>query len=218
MTIETLIKVVPPPAAPFEAFGGPWEPIEAELGTALPQDYKDFVRLYGNGYFMEFLGVNVPSSGNPNTRLESQVPVICATFFDFDDEELPYPLWAHPGGLVPFGGTDNGDFLFWLPRGAPADWGVVVWDRGLYGFEAFDCDLTDFLAGLATGEILPKEFPDDLLPCDCLFRPDSSEPARQRLRLAAADPADASFSFSWRIGGYGTGLSGISTCRLCDDE
>lgn len=171
MTIDALIKAVPPPVTPFEAFSGPWEPVETELGTVLPQDYKDFVRLYGNGYFMQFLGICVPRSRNPNMRLESQVRVICDTFLN--DDEVPYPLWPNPGGLLPFGGTDNGDYLFWLPRGAPADWGVVVWDRGFWGFETFDCDLTDFLAGLATGEILPKEFPDDLLPCDRLFEPTS---------------------------------------------
>lgn len=175
MTIERLIEVVPPPAAPFEAFSGPWEPIEAELGTVLPQDYKDFVRLYGSGYFMQFLGICVPRSRNPNVRLESQAQVVCDTFVDFDREELPYPLWPNPGGLLPFGGTDNGDELFWLPRGAPADWGVVVWDRAFWGFEAYDCGLTDFLAGLATGEIRPKEFPEDLLPSDCLFQPSSAE-------------------------------------------
>lgn len=169
MTIERLIRVIPPPPEPFEAFNGPWEPVETALGTALPHDYKDFCRLYGSGYFMQFLGVSVPGSQNPNVRLEPHVRAICDTFFD--RAELPYSLWPDPGGLIPFGQTDNGDFLFWLPRGEPANWGVVVWDRGLAGFEVFDCDLTDFLAGLATGEILPREFPEDLLPNECLFRP-----------------------------------------------
>lgn len=171
MTIDTLIKAVPPPALPSDAFSGPWEPIEAELGTPLPQDYKDFVRLYGAGYFMEFLGIDIPRSTNPNIRLETNVPIVCAGFLSIDDAEWPYPFWPKPGGLLPFGGTDDGDMFFWLPRVSPADWGVVVWDRGLNQFEAFHCDLTDFLAGLATGEILSKEFPDDLLPCDRLFQP-----------------------------------------------
>jgi hypothetical protein len=47
----------------------------------------------------------------------------------------------------------------------------VVLDRAFGRFETFDCDLTDFLAGLAGGEIVPKEFPDELLPCDHLFVP-----------------------------------------------
>ncbi len=173
MTIEALIEAVPPPAEPFEAFSGPWEPVEAELGTALPQDYKDFVRLYGSGYFMQFLGIDVPRSRNPNLRLELRVRTIGDYFVH--DGEPPYPLWPSAGGLLPFGGTDNGDDLFWLARGAPADWRVVVYDRGFGEFEVFEFGLTDFLAGLATGEILPEEFPEDLLPCDCLFQANSDD-------------------------------------------
>jgi hypothetical protein len=171
MSIEALLRAVPPPRAPFEAFAGPWEPVEAEVGTPLPQDYKDFARLYGRGYFMEFLGVAVPRTSNPNTRFELQVRLVCETFADWRDDELPYPMWPHPEGLIPFGGTDNGDELFWLARGAPDDWRVVVWDRGMQQFEELDCDLTDFLAGLATGQVLPKEFPENLLPCEHLFQP-----------------------------------------------
>jgi hypothetical protein len=171
VSIQTLLEVVPPPLAPFEAFAGPWEPIEAGLGTALPQDYKEFTRLYGSGYFMEFLGILVPRTKNPNTRFESQVGLVCGTFAGMDGEELPYAMWPDPKGLIPFGGTDNGDELFWLPRGSPEDWGVVVWDRGMQEFEALDCSLTDFLAGLATGEVAPKAFPDSLRPCDDLFHP-----------------------------------------------
>ncbi|MDO8379894.1 SMI1/KNR4 family protein [Phenylobacterium sp.] len=175
MTIENLIRVVPPPAAPDEAYLGPWEAIEADLGTPLPQDYKDFVRLYGCGDFMEFLGIHVPVFWSPYVRLQSEVRVICDTLRDIQDR--PYPLWPEPGGLLPFGKTDFGDYLLWLPRGPPDAWGVVVWDRGMGEFEAFDCGLTDFLAGLATGDIEPKEFPEDMLPCDRLFEPSPPCPA-----------------------------------------
>jgi len=176
MTIETLIKVVPPPAAPDEAFSGPWEPIEAQLGTALPQDYKDFIRHYGHGEFMEFLGIHVPKCRSPYMRLEAEVHAVRNALLD--DEELAYRLWPDPGGLIVFGKTDFGDYLFWLPHGPPEDWRVVVWGRGLQKFEAFDCDLTDFLAGLATGEIEPEDFPENMLPCDYLFRPSSDWPDR----------------------------------------
>ncbi|WP_309646738.1 SMI1/KNR4 family protein [Phenylobacterium sp.] len=177
MTIETLIEVVPPPATPFEAFDGPWEPIEAELGTVLPQDYKNFVRLYGNGSFMEFLCVHTPTSGSIYVRLAPEVRTICKNLLIEDD--LPYPLWPAPGGLLPLGKTDFGDYLFWLPRGPPADWKIVVWGRGLGQFEVFDCDLTDFLAGLAIGDMIPEDFPSHMLPCDHLFRPFSDWPARE---------------------------------------
>ncbi|MFN3583180.1 SMI1/KNR4 family protein [Phenylobacterium sp.] len=170
MSIENLVRAVPPPARPVEAFEGPWEPIEAELGTSLPSDYKDFVRLYGNGYFMEFMGVCVPRSRNPYVRLETQAKVVGDLFRSMDLDEHPYRFWPEPGGLLSFGGTDYGDALFWLPHGRPETWRVVVWGRGLQEFEAFGCDLTDFLAGLATGQILPEDFPGNILPCDLLFQ------------------------------------------------
>ncbi len=210
MTIERLIRAIPPPALAAEAYNGPWEPIEAEIGIALPQDYKDFVRLYGSGYFMQFLGIYVPRSKNPNVRLERQVRQICDIFQQIG--ELAYPLWPNPGGLLPFGVTDNGDFLFWLTRGLPESWQVVVWDRGMQEFEALGCDLTDFLAGLSTGEILPREFPEELLPCDCLFKPHYGQ-LRRWVRLAAASPNNGAFGFTWRMGAYGA-VSGRSTCRL----
>jgi hypothetical protein len=155
----------------LESFTGPWAPIEAELGTLLPQDYKDYARIYGSGRFLQFLRVNVPRTGHPNIRLESEIPVVCRIFAEFDLDERPYPLWPEPGGLLPFGRTDDGDILFWLQRGVPDEWPIVVWGRGLWNYELFECGLTDFLAGLATGAILPKDFPEYLVPVDCLFAP-----------------------------------------------
>jgi hypothetical protein len=182
MTIENLVRVVAPPSDPFEAFRGPWEPIEAALGTVLPRDYKDFVRLYGEGSFVEIIGVLLPRCWSPYVRLVPQVQAICDTFKD--DEDLPYPMWPEPGGLLPFGTTDFGDFLFWATRGPPDDWRVVVWGRGLGQFEAYDCDLTGFLAAVALGKIVPENFPDDLAECEELFRPynpwrDPRSPLRQ---------------------------------------
>lgn len=168
MSIEALMKAVPPPAEPLMVFDGPWAPIEAELGVVLPQDYKDFTRLYGFGLFLEFLAVHSPIAKSRHARLVERAREICD---DLRDEEGPYSLWPEPGGLLPFGRTDNGDYLCWVTRGAPSDWVVAVWSRGFYTFEEFNCDLTGFLAGLATGEIRPDDL-DELLPCEgAIFAP-----------------------------------------------
>jgi SMI1-KNR4 cell-wall len=173
MTIENLIRAMPPPLIPFGTFRGPWRPVEEELGTFLPQDYKDYVRIYGRGYLFQYLGVSVPRSLNPNVRLERNVRMFGPGFAQFEDP--PYPIWPRPGGLLPFGSTDNGENLYWLTQGPPETWRIAVWDGDIDSCEVFNCDMTDFLAGLATGEILPMQFPDDLLPCDRLFKPDSAE-------------------------------------------
>lgn len=208
------MRVVPPPKVPTEAYHGPWEPIEAELGTILPQDYKDFVRLYGEGQFMEFLGIHVPRFWSPYVRLVPQVRSAAQVFASFE-EDLPYPLWPSPGGLLAFGKTDFGDYLFWLTRGSPEDWPVVVWGRGLQEFEVFDRSLTDFLAGVATGEIDPKDFPEG--ECDRLFEPGPATPDRQYLGLGAWNPDKVSFGLSWRLGQFGAAGSGVSAIRMRDE-
>jgi hypothetical protein len=90
------------------------------------------------------------------------------------DENLAYPLWPDPGGLIVFGKTNFGDYLFWQPQGPPDDWRVVVWGRGLQTFESFDCGLTDFIVGVITGEIQPEDFPEYEPPDEPVFRPFSS--------------------------------------------
>lgn len=206
MPIETLVKTIPLPAMPHEAFDGPWAPVEARLGTALPQDYKDFVRLYGCGYFMAFMGVYVPRSRNAYVLLEHQVWSVCGAFRG--EEFFDAPVWPAPGGLLPFGGTDNGDYLFWRTEGAPDMWRVVVWDRGMNAFETFDCDLTDFLAGLATGRVLPTAFPE-LLPCDAPFAPNTHERPPEENR-SSAGRGTASLRFTWAIGPH----RGVATSVL----
>jgi hypothetical protein len=205
MTIEALVQVLPPPEAPTASFSGSWGPVEAELGTRLPQDYKDFVRLFGSGYLFEFMGINVPYSGNPNVRLVSEARAIYRIFID--DDELEQPLWPVPAGLLPFGSTDNGDYLFWKTKGDPDDWTVAIWSRGDVAFEFLDCGLTDFLAGLATGTNIPQCLPDDLLPCKTPFRPspatDPKASSRPQVPLSGSQsprfgPVEIRRSFAWR--------------------
>lgn len=176
--IEALAHVVPPPANPFRPFDGPWKRVEAYLGTALPQDYKDFARLYGSGLFMGVLIVHVPSLDNPDATLENQVRE--TSYWFGRGADLPYSLWPRLGGLINFGVTENGDYLFWLPIGPPDQWKVVFWDRGLGEdecFELFDCGMAPFLAGLADGSILPRgHAPEDLEPVDPMFQPYVDKP------------------------------------------
>lgn len=169
MTIEALLNILPPPAEPVEAFRGPWAAVEAEIGTPLPPDYKDFVRIYGCGEFLGFFRIAVPWSWYPESRLAKQMSGVREILGD--DADRPYPIWPEAGGLIACGETDFGDLFFWLTRGAPADWPMVFWDRGFDRFEVFDCGLTDFLAGVLTGRIQPQGFPEDALPYEPLFDP-----------------------------------------------
>lgn len=169
MTIDALINAIPPPVEPLEPFAGSWEPVEAYLGTALPQDYKDLARLYGRGRFMAFLYVNLPGSSVRRGSLESELG-LAGEMVNYG-MPVPYPVWPEPGGLLNVGLTEFNDRLFWLTRGDPADWPIVVWDRALQRLETFDCSLTDFLARLAAGEVAPEGFVGRSAPSDPLFEP-----------------------------------------------
>lgn len=204
MSIERLARVVPPPERPGDPFVGRWRDVEARLGTPLPGDYKDFVRRYGRGEFMELVRIWTPDAYDRDSRLEVSTPDAIQNLAW--DEDFPFPLWPAPGGLLPFGDTIDGDYLCWV-TGGPADaWTVAVLDRGMLYDEAhrFSCDMTDFLAGLATGEFAPPSFPDDMLEAldpAHMFVPDSRGPAPL-------------MQVSWRLGPFGSAGEGSSVCRL----
>jgi hypothetical protein len=168
MTISNLTKAVPPPLTPSYPFEGPWEQLEAQLGTSLPQDYKDLVRVYGSGQFMGFLSVHdpVPLSADSGFLFEvSEVRRILG------ESDPGLPLYPQPGGLLVCGSTDTGEYIFWLTRGLVSEWPIVVWDHDCpkgEELEAFECDLTDFIAGLVNGDICPRAFADDEDPIEGL--------------------------------------------------
>ncbi|MBN9318691.1 MAG: hypothetical protein BGN86_14645 [Caulobacterales bacterium 68-7] len=162
MTIQNLLKVLPPPAAPTYTFDGPWEPIEAELGTPLPQDYKELARVYGDGYFLDCFGINMPIGSGPYGLL---VPEIYERQKFFVEEHPSVRMFPQPGGLLACGSVDVGLTLFWLTRGPVDEWPIVVWDhKWIEGeeVELFECDLTDFIAGVVSGTIDPRGFPSGL--------------------------------------------------------
>jgi hypothetical protein len=69
--------------------------------------------------------------------------------------------------------------------------------------------MTDFLAGLASGKILPQEFPEIVLR-DPLFEPFPPLPDWRR-RIAFTGTAERSLRLSWRMGSAGP--SGVSPTR-----
>ena len=87
---------------------------------------------------------------------------------------LPHPA---PEGLLAFGYDDNGGTLCWQMRGDPETWPIICLDGRLS--EEYDCfpmPLTEFLAALMTGQIIPETFPDDLFPIrPPAFRPYTNE-------------------------------------------
>lgn len=167
MTINYLTLQLPPPVNPSEIpTTGAWTVLERRLGTMLPDDYKEFIELYGSGRVGRFLWIFNPFSANENLNLEKQIATQANVLFELQSygEAIPYKSFPEPGGILPFGITDNGDVLFWRVTGDPNNWHVVVNESRAPDWEGYELSMSRFLAEILqrhlTCNIFPKNFPE----------------------------------------------------------
>jgi hypothetical protein len=166
MTIDALRTVLPPPASPVDpGDAGRWADIERQVGTPLPSDYKEFVAVYGAGKIGDLLLVLNPFARNKHLNLLVQIERHLEALRELREtgEDSEYTLFPEPGGLLPWGFSENGDILLWLTEGKPDLWPVVVNVGREPTYERFDMSMTDFLARVLThqvrSEALPEDFP-----------------------------------------------------------
>lgn len=177
MSIEALIRVLPPPAEPTHATGRPWEEIEAAIGLNLPSDYKAYVARYGLGSINGMVIPLNPHTPNRHVDLERKSAVILDALRTTRSEfpaEMPYPLFPEDGGLFPWALTDNGDYCFWLttPAGDPNAWRVVLDEVRGNGFLEVDESMTSLLAKALGGELgLDRVFTEDVVAGGPTFEP-----------------------------------------------
>jgi hypothetical protein len=164
MDCGELVATVNPPATPVDA-AGDWSRVRHSLSN-LPKDYRNLVGQYGAGCFGGFIWVYNPFTANKSLNLLLQVEVIREVHRSLQiefGEERSYAYFPEPSGLLPFGVTDNGDYLYWLTVGEPDDWKVVVGAARAPLYESFNLGACSFLAAVLTRRvrcgIFPKSFP-----------------------------------------------------------
>ena len=153
--LAELVKLLPPPKAPEET-GGDWQRIEAELGTALPDDYKEFISIYGTGGIvtqpeLDILWILNPFSANSSKNLIRQVQGWSKFFLTLNKDSRPnYDLFPAPGGLLMWGICLDGDKLLWNMHGQRHQWGVETAEaRGEDHFIYPDKTFAAFLLAIA---------------------------------------------------------------------
>ncbi|MHA6823015.1 SMI1/KNR4 family protein [Ralstonia pseudosolanacearum] len=162
MAIDYLKALVSPPINALETTGpGGWGSVEGRLGTALPEDYKEFIEAYGSGQLGGFIWIFNPFSSNDNLNLEKQATLQAAVLNELRSygEVVPYESFPSHGGILPFGITDNGDVLYWKTGGNPRDWPVLVNEARSPEWEVFSHSAARFLAGIFAGSVVCKLFP-----------------------------------------------------------
>lgn len=175
MAITELIELVPPPARPFEVPDNPgWKKIEKAIGLTLPDDYKDFVLKYGSGLLGNFIIVSNPFSTDDGVNLESNIGYLCETQRHLQvteaEDAVPFAIYPDESGIVPWGGDENGNGMYWLTEGKPNEWPTVVLAGRDNRWQQFDMPMTTFLAKALSGEVRCKIWP-----------PGFSRPKRRRI-------------------------------------
>jgi hypothetical protein len=162
MTAKVLSQILLPPSMPIETSGS-WDNVENQLGTKLPQDYKDFIEVFGSGIIGRFVTVLNPFSSRPGLNLIVQSKLQLAALSVLRDnfsEPNPYKLYPANGGLLPVAITDNGDVVHWLTTEDVTGWTMVVNEARSPDFQHFACNLTTFLAGILNKSITCRAFPN----------------------------------------------------------
>ncbi|MEW2076087.1 hypothetical protein AB0941_21005 [Streptomyces sp. NPDC013433] len=142
-----------------------WALLEAELGSALPSDFRSLAEAYPVLVIGGFLTVSVPRPGAEALwASESREDEVLHDLYERDDTHgyIPFP---QPGGLLSWGESHSGDSFYW--RTSPADpdaWPVVV--RGDNGdWSEFPVGAVEFLTGVYRRTIhvpgMPRGFPSD---------------------------------------------------------
>lgn len=132
---QSLMDLVPPPPNAIETQGD-WAQVEQHLGTALPDDYKLFISVYGSGTICDtFIYILNPFASDKYWNLLKYYQGALARYQEAikegTDRVNPYPVYPESGGILPWGISANGHEMFWFTGGEPNSWGIVFKDSDL---------------------------------------------------------------------------------------
>jgi hypothetical protein len=193
---DRLARVLPPPAVAVDQPGEEdWAAAELAVGLTLPPDFKRFVTRYGSGSIDDFLVVFNPAAARQAMRFGPATEAYLAGLREirgFAPDEVPFPIHPEPGGLLPWGTTDNGDVGYFVtsPADDPAQWSIAVGEvRGPEWF-THPGPVTSFLADVLDRSIQVSVFPTGFPSERPAFHPFALPPQQERLVRLLPPPAE----------------------------
>ncbi|MBV9849809.1 MAG: SMI1/KNR4 family protein [Armatimonadetes bacterium] len=183
MTLKRLRQIAAPPRSPIApGTQQQWGKVEEAVGLRFPEDYKQLIGVYGHGCFADFVWLFNPfffgyamGARDYSTNVKGRLKALEELRLKWPDDTAPFPSWPTPGGVYPWGTTDNGGTLCWLTVGSPEEWTVVLLDDDLSErYDQYPMTMTEFLVAWLSEEVVPRTFPDDIFPAELpLFRPEN---------------------------------------------
>lgn len=165
--INKLIDILPPPS-PRAFDKAAWVNFETDKGLRLPNDFKEFISIYGCGAVDDFVWVLDPFSQNPNLNFEKSKYFLGAYAVMRQEFLLDYPRPNYPaeGSFLPWAVTDNGETFVWLVEGQPDSWRVAIHSSDQGDEEVYSCGCVAFLLKLLSRDISSKILPSQFPPAD----------------------------------------------------
>lgn len=164
--VARLAARIPPPAGTQPK---DWGPVETQLGTTLPEDYKELVDTYGGGLFDDAIWLLEPGCANKYydvlTENEGRMEMLRRLW----ERSAPKPPELEEAGsrVITWALTENGENLHWLvrPGQKPEEWTVMISEGRGPEWERYPMPCAQFLESiLLTGDVESDIFYD--LPAD----------------------------------------------------
>lgn len=173
MTISSLIKLLTPPTLAKESNIGE-EGVSIAQGIPFPNDYLEFIQVYGTGRIADFITIFNPVSENDDLNFFKQKELIIEDFnylIDNDKEYYKFTLYPNENGLIPVGVTDNGDYIFWVgsPKVNSNSWTTAIVAARAPDVEYFSENITSFLEAILSKRVKSLSFPNDFPPSKITF-------------------------------------------------
>ncbi|MEU0786107.1 SMI1/KNR4 family protein [Streptomyces sp. NPDC006173] len=160
--VERLTEIIPPDAARRSR---DWAAAEQQLGTPLPEDYKELVETYGGGVFDETIWLLDPQCPDEDYNILAQATARAEILADlWQTEAKPTELQNESDAQVlPWAYIEeSGAYLYWLrqPAQKPDAWTVMLNEGRGPEWEHHSTQCTPFLLSVLTGQAETEYFPD----------------------------------------------------------
>ena len=149
--IEELARVMPPPSGGGDPVD--WSEVQQSSGIRLPEDYRDFVSLYGGGVLNLAVYLETPPvAGSPSGHLLDSRPG------PLPEREVERHPFLQGLDVFPFAKSAHGDAVSWICNiENPNEWEILVFTRqpsgGQRQWTRFACGWGEFLVRLIRYEI-----------------------------------------------------------------
>ncbi|MEP7229796.1 MAG: SMI1/KNR4 family protein [Ginsengibacter sp.] len=157
ITYKDLISEITLKSNPFEFNIGNhmWTEFENEIKIKLPDDYKNFINLYGTGRLAELIWVLNPFAAKERFNLISFLNNKKNAYNYLEKEyelKIPFSLFSNGEGILPFAFTDNGDTIYWNIKSLKIkESTIVLIDSRDSLFEEYSYEFAEFLFKILNG-------------------------------------------------------------------